>query len=318
MSRLNRRTTKVPQAEPVAVTRAKRLLPKKAVPPAPAPFPTRPTGIFYQQEEAPYRLPRGLFNPSAANKTELNMGKKSARVIDSAINEANLCISKAFDRLNIASGEIAKLTDEDSDMYKGFSEMLGEQANNISFKSWTGLLLGQSGILENLNAMNDALKNINSFVSNHNDEEWNIHMAKFIEGAEDGAVQTMEELKHLKKAQANAMLVRQAVNELHRRRKEETDINREAEAEQNLRMQELEDLIKKHNEEVSALLEKNSQALHEKTKEQIAKDEEVSEAAQKAQRLLKKSVREARRQVAIGVTEYANTIAKDDDEPSQE
>ena len=317
MSRLNRRTTKViEEPEPVAVTRAKRFYPKQK-PAPPAPQATAPAGIFYQQEVASYRLPRELFVPSAINKAEYQDGRQSAVTIDNAVHEASADIIKGLERLKIAAFEIKKLSDEDSDNYKGFVEAIADQKNEISYGGWTNLLLGRGGILQTLQESNLVMKEINDFMSQHAGNEWNVLVARFIEEEEDDAAGTVEKLKQLKSAQANSMILRSAANELSLRLKEDQDEEKEAQAEQDLRMEELETLVKKQQEVLGALLDKHRNALHEKTKEAIAKSEEISAAAMKAQQLLKKAVREARKSVATEVTEYANNIDKEIEEANE-
>ena len=315
MSRLNRRTTKViEEPEPVAVTRAKRFYPKqKPAPPAPR---ATPAGIFYQQEVASYRIPREVFIPSAIDKRQYQDGKDAATRIDTAIRVAQKDISNALEKMRVAAFEIKKLSDADSDHYKGFLAELSDTKNDISYRLWTKLILGQGGILEQLQSSNDVLKDINAFMATRPNvgDEWNIQVARFIEVEEDGAANTVEKLKHLKKAQANAMLLRTSANELALRIKENADAEKEAEAEQNIRRQELEELVKKQQKELSALLDRHRQSLHESTEDEVAKSEEISDAALKATKILKKAVRESRKQVALDVTEYADTIVKDTEE----
>ena len=314
MSRLNRRPTKViEEPEPVAVTRAKRFYPKQK-PSPPAPQATAPAGIFYQQEVASYRLPRGLFVPSAVNKSEYQDGRGSATNIDSALHGASEIITKGLGHLRMAAFEIKKLSDRGSDNYKGYAEMIGDQKNEISYAEWTNVLLGRGGILQTLQESNFVMKEINDFMTQHAGPEWNVLVARFIEAEEDDAAGTVEKLKHLKKAQANSMILRSAAAELSLRIKEDEDEKKEAQAEQDLRMEELEDLVKKQQEVLGTLLDRHRNALHEKTKEAIAKSEEISAAAMKAHQLLKKAVREARKSVATEVTEYANNIDKEIEE----
>ena len=319
MSRLNRRTTKViEEPEPVAVTRAKRFYPKQK-PAPPAPQATAPAGIFYQQEVASYRLPRELFVPSAINKAEYQAGRQSATNIDNAVHEASEDITKALYKLRAAEFEIKKLSDEDSDNYKGFVEAIADQQNEISYGLWTKLILGQGGILRTLQESNLVMKDINSFMSQHAGNQWQLLTAGFIEAEEDDASGTVEKLKHLKKAQANSMILNSAANELALRIKEDQDEEKEKQAEEDARMQELEALVKKQQEVLGALLDRHRNALHEDTKQAVAKSEEISAAAMKAHQLLKKAVREARKSVATEVTEYANNIDKEiEDAEAQE
>ena len=319
MSRLNRRTTKViEEPEPVAVTRAKRFFPRQKPAPAP-PQAGAPAGIFYEQEVR-YRIPRDVFIPSAINKAQYEDGKVAATTMDTAIRVAQKDITNAVEKMRVAAYEIKKLSDTESDHYKGFVDSLSDTKNDISYKIWTKLLLGQGGILEQLQSSNDVLKDINAFMATRPGmgNEWNVQVARFIEVEEDGAANTVEKLKHLKKAQANAMLLRQAEAELALRIKESTDAEKEGEAAQNLRMQELENLVKKQEEQLHALLDRHRQSLHEATAEENAKSEEIADAALNATNLLKKGVREARKQVALDVTEYADTIVKETEEQELE
>jgi ribosome-binding ATPase YchF (GTP1/OBG family) len=209
----------------------------------------------------------------------------------------------------MANFELKKMSDDEE--YKGFANAIADQQNEISYGLWTKLILGQGGILRTLQESNVVMKDINGFMAEHAGNQWQLLTAGFIEAEEDDASGTVEKLKHLKKAQANSMILNSAANELALRIKEDQDEEKEKQAEEDLRMQELEELVKKQQEVLGALLDRHRNALHEDTKQAVAKSEEISAAAMKAHQLLKKAVREARKSVATEVTEYANNIDKE-------
>jgi len=317
MSRLNRKsTTNIEEPVPVAVTRAKRFFNTKR-PVEQAVKLGAPVGIFYQQEVASYRLPRSLWNPSAAGSKQHAKGLKMPELIDNGIESAKKFIQNALNQLKMVNFQLEKLKEEDSEIYKGYVE--GIQASpNISYKLWGKLLLDNGGLLQNQQAINDELKVINTFMASHSDNDWNVEIAKFIETEEDSGQQVTEKLQYLKKNQANAMRLRIANNELATQIKESQDADVEAVQANALREQELLDLVKNQQKQLNALIARHHEDEQRETKEQIAKRDEIAENALKASKLIKHSVRAAKQEVARDVTAYADTIVEpgeDDEEP---
>ena len=316
MSRLNRRpTTNIEEPTPVAVTRAKRL--RQPTAPQPAIKPSYPAGIFYQQEVASYRLPRSLWQSSAAgpksDRQQFALGKQMASAIDDYLHGAHTQVQTALGQLKNAASKIAKLTEEDSPFFKGYKEGLKDNPN-ITYKLWGGLIMGNGGIMENLNELNAELKPINVFMAEHSDSAWNVQIARFLEIEKDEGQEIQEKLVHLKKQQSNALLLSTTNREFSNSIKASEDADNEALAEQKLRDQEFKDLIKKQQKELNALLTKHNDASTRKTEEIIAKREEIKLDAMKAMKMVRKSVREDKKAVARGVTEFTNTIVKSDDE----
>jgi len=330
MSRLNRRlTTNIEEPVPVAVTRAKRFYPKPQSKATPVVRPsTAPKGIFYQQEVAAYRLPRSLWQASAtgpgvpirrASKQEHADGRQAAVTLDTAIRGTHGFLQKAFYQLQIANNEIERLKDESSERYEGFVEGMGAN-DEISYPDWADLILNQNGIMDKLEGFDVQLQTLNVFMSDHGGDEWSSKQAGYINRqadlVEDG--RTISALHALKNKQAEAVRFAIQANQLKTTIKASQDEDREAEAEQNLREQELEDLVKKQQKELSALIDRHRNDAHEKIKEQIAKRDEIANDSLKISQDVQKQVHEARKEVALDVTRYANTILNNDSAESQE
>ena len=315
MSRLNRKpSTNIEVAVPVAVSRAKRFYGTKK-PVEPDVKLGAPAGIFYQQEVASYRLPRSLWNASAVpkGKQQHAKGRNLPEIIDDGIRKANNKIQEALNHLKSVAYNLKLLQEEDSEIYKGYVEGLGAN-ENISYKIWGDLLLGNGGLLQNQQVINDELKEINNFMAGHSGNDWNVSIAKFLETEEDSGQVVQEKLQALKKNQANAMRLRIANNELATDIKESQDADRQAEAADALREQELQDLIKEQQKQINALLTRQRADSERETKEQIAKRGEIVENALKVGKLVKKGVKQLKKEVATDVTAYANTIVEDEDD----
>jgi len=311
MSRLNPRPE---EPVPVAVSRAKRFFHKKLAPAVSKQVVSAsPSGIFYEQEVAPaYRLPRSLWEPSASDKQDYASGKSMPANIDNCIRGASKQVQNALNELRQALYYIRQLKEEDSQRYKGYEAVMNAN-KDISYKIWGKLLLGKGGLLENMIATNDVLSQVNVFMSKHSGNEWNVDIAKFFETEEDGGEQVTQKLKHLKMQQSNAMLLRSANNELASQIQQSMNVDKEAEEEERLRMAEVEALVKKQAKDLSALLDRNRAASEAKLKDQLANREEIATNAMKSGKLVKRSVDEAKKEVALEVTNYANTIVNPDD-----
>lgn len=317
MSRLNRRPTKdIEEHEPVAVTRAKRFYTKQQ-PKAPqvVSASTAPEGIFYQQEVAAYRFPRSLWEPSAASaRMAVADGRQATQTLDSALRGAQNQIELAFTQLKIAVNEINKLQEQDSDRYQGFVEGITNSKGNISYSLWTDLILGRNGILGTLAGINNMMDHVNGWmaVNADGDDNWSTQLSKFISDEEDSVdgETVMRTLKELKRKQGNAMLLRNRVHELANRIGASKQGEEEAEKEEHNRMQELEALVKKQKDELSALLDKHHNDLRSKTKEITAKRNEIVNDALKVQQEAEKTVNEAAKDVALDVNEYAKFVLK--------
>lgn len=321
MSRLNPRPE---EPVPVAVSRAKRFFHKKFVPAVSKQLVSAsPSGIFYEQEVAPaYRLPRSLWEPSAASqqasdKQNYATGKSMPLNIDNCIRGAEKQIQTALNELSRAVYITNQLKEEDTQLYKGYQATL-DANKDISYEIWGKRLLGKGGLLETMRATNDVLAQLNVFMAEHSGNEWNVDIAKFIEIEEDGGEEVTEKLKHLKIQQSNAMLLRSANNELTSQIQQSMDMDKEAEEEQRLRMAEVEALVKKQAKDLSALLNRNRAASEAKLKDQLANREEIATNAMKSGKIVKRSVNEAKREVALEVSNYANTIVKPDDSDDDE
>ena len=315
MSRLNRRPTKViEEPEPVAVTRAKRFYAKQQ-PKAPqvVSTSTMPEGIFYQQEVAAYRLPRSLWMPSASNAVVAD-GRRAAQTLDSALRGAQNQIEKGFTQLKIAVAEIDKLQETDSERYQGFVEGITASKGAIAYSLWTDLILGRNGILETLASINNMMDHVNKWmaVNADNEDEWSTQLSKFIISEEDAVEgeEVMRTLKELKRKQGNAMLLKTRVHELANRIAASKKEEEEAESEQHQRMQELEQLVKKQKDELSALLDKHHNDLKQKTEEITAKRNEIVNDALKVQQEAEKTVNEAAKDVALDVNAYSKFVLK--------
>lgn len=311
MSRLNRRPTKIiEEPVPVAVTRAKRLRP----PPAePVIKPSYPAGIFYQQEVASYQLPRSLWQPSASDKQQFALGKQIPTAIDSYLRKAQTKIQNALVDFKNAANKIAMLNEEDSNIFKGYKTGLADN-KTANYKIWGDLIMGNGGIMETLNKTNAVLKPINAFMAEHSGDDWDVQVARFLEIEQDQGQEIQEQLIHLKKQQSAGLLLRTANSELSAQIKTSEDADNEALTEKRLRDQELTDMIKKHQKELNALINKNNDDAARKTKEIIAKRQEILLDTMKVSKLIKKGLREDRKEVAKSVTEFTNTIVKPADE----
>ena len=311
MSRLNHRPTKIiEEPVPVAVTRAKLLRRSTAPPPAIKPH---LVGIFYQQEVASYRLPRSLWQPSASDKQQFAMGKAIPTAIDSYLRQARTKIQNALIDFKNAASKIAMLKEEDSNIFKGYKTGLADN-KTANYKIWGEIIMGNGGIMETLNDTNAVLKPINAFMAEHSGDGWDVQIARFLEIEQDQAEKIQEQLIHLKKQHSAGLLLRTANSELSAQIKASEDADNEALAEKRLRDQELTDMIKQHEKELNALINKNNDDAARKTREIIAKRQEILLDSAKVSRLIKKGLMEDRKEVAKSVTEFTNTIVKPADE----
>lgn len=311
MSRLNRKLTQnIEEHIPVAVTRTKRFFKKKSE--VSKTSYRMPSGMFYRQAEGP-KIRKDKFIFSAANKVtskqELEDGKKACLQVDSSLHLANKQLSDCLNNLRIVVSRINLINDTDGTSFQGFVQEISAN-DTMSYKMWIEMILGKEQIMETVALIGNELKKVNVFLVNQDEDEWQDQLGQYIENQENGVEdeKVMEKLRHLKKQQGNSMMLAEKVTAMNNRIQEAQESEKmETEAEK-LRQQEISALVAKHQTEMNTLLARHRADADENTQKTNATLTQVENASLKAAAEAAKTVKQAKLEVAIDISEYSKDI----------
>jgi|SaaInlV_130m_DNA_2_1039683.scaffolds.fasta_scaffold06679_1 hypothetical protein len=311
MSRLNRKLTQnIEERIPVAVTRTKRFSKKKSE--VSKTSYRLPSGMFYRQAEGP-KICKDKFIFSAAdkgtNKQELEDGKQGCIKVDNSLRMASKHLSDGLNGLQIAVSQINLINDTDGTSFQGFVEEMGANGN-ISYKLWISLILGKDQIMETVALVGNELKKVNEFLVNQDEEEWEEQLGQYIENQENGVEdeKVMEKLRHLKKQQGNSMMLAEKVTAMNNRIQEAQEAEKMDTEAEKLREQDISALVAKQQTEMNTLLARHRADADENTHKTNATLSEVQNASLRAAAEAAKTVKQAKLEVAIDISEYSKDI----------